>query len=198
MAANMAENMAVRGIVTFNHHDRNQGNDTMYLRYMLKNRSGEILKAMRHLTGPLLRGGLLATFVLALAACALVPEEGEAEGTAESPVILGGVTSANPTLTHEGEVVRDVGSYYQAAVEYDATTSTGYNHTVTLSDLGSDVDLYVYGVNGFGSSPPLCAKPAYGTADESCGFANDGTIIYILVKLAQGESATFTLTLQRN
>ncbi len=107
----------------------------------------------------------------------------ESEGTAAAPVNLG-----IPPISYNGSVGTVASSYYFVNV-----LNSG-NHTVSLTGLLEDADLYVYGADGFAdkNKNPLCISVNAGTTSETC-LANALSTMHIQVKLLAENSTEFVL-----
>ncbi len=103
------------------------------------------------------------------------------EGTAAAPVDLG-----IPPISYNGSVGTAASSYYFVNV-----LNSG-NHTVSLTGLLEDADLYVYGANGFADDNPLCISVNAETTTETC-LANALSTMHIQVKLLGENSTEFVL-----
>lgn len=124
---------------------------------------------------------LLAASLL-FAGCADDDEDAfQSEGTIGVPLNISPIP-----VSHDGSVGTVTSSYYFVNV-----LNSG-NHTVSLTGLLEDADLYVYGANGFADDNPLCISVNAGTTSETC-LANALSTMHIQVKLLAENSTEFVL-----
>lgn len=108
----------------------------------------------------------------------------ESEGTFGVPLNLSPIP-----VSHDGSVGTVASSYY-----FVNLTTTGIDHTVALSGLTEDADLFVYGPGAFVDNEILCLSINTGTSSEICTAILPPTPIYIQVKLVAELSTEFLLS----
>jgi hypothetical protein len=145
------------------------------------------LRGLLQAAGALALAGMVA---LALVAAGCSDEGGLAisEGTAAAPFDLGGPSAL---ISWDGTVGPD-GSYYVADVD------GALAHSVAMSGLSEDADLYVYETAGFALDSQLCFSNNVGTASESCSktvLLAGPTQLFIQVKLIGLNGTTFQLSI---
>ncbi len=106
------------------------------------------------------------------------------EGTAATPLNLDPIP-----VSHDGSVGTVASSYY-----FVNLTTTTINHTVALSGLTEDADMFVYGPGAFVDNEILCLSIQPGTSSEICTAILPPTPIYFQVKLIGEESTEFLLS----
>ena len=121
--------------------------------------------------------------LMTLSGCGDDTDEFNSEGTVSAPILFSSVP-----FSYDGQVGIDNGaSFYKV----ETTTNSGY--TTSVSNLTDDVDLIVYGVNGFSDDNPLCVSINVGNTDESCTGTVSGNEMYIRVKLIGDVGTNYTL-----
>ncbi|MDH4199507.1 MAG: hypothetical protein OEV66_03915 [Spirochaetia bacterium] len=111
-------------------------------------------------------------------------------GTVENPEILNSPSFGYP-ISVSGSATAGKNYFYASAV------ISGSGYQIDLTNLTSNLDLFVFSDNAFSYGHLICSSRLAGTANDSCtvnGPAGSNPELFIMIDNYAGIDATYTLT----